>query len=155
MDLFTVVNLALAVLAMAVSLWVWLAKQRGERPNLRAYGNRLVIFGGSPLEHPFTVANVSSLPDVLFRVRIWGMGTDRRWKPLPVQEPSRITQHDVPPNVPLHTQLPINLMPHQTVALYVAFERPDDELVQPFRYKIELTGLGNRRHVCKVARPSQ
>src|SRR5262245_50692612 len=134
MELVSVSNLGLALLAMAASLWVWLGKQRRERPNLRAYGNRLVVFGGDPVEHPFTVANLSSLPDVLFGVRVWGKGKNGRWILLEGGTVSRINQSYLPPNVTLHTTLPINLGPHQTVALYVAFDRKDEEMVEPFRY---------------------
>src|SRR5262245_48350266 len=99
MEPVIIMNLGMAVLAMTASVWVWLGKQRRERPNLRAYGNRLIVFSGDPVEHPFTVANLSSLPDVLFGVRVWGMGKNGRWLLLEGRTVSRVDQSYLPPNV--------------------------------------------------------
>ena len=150
-DLFPVV---VAGLAMASSVCLWALQRRRERPGLRAYANRLAVQGLGPteVEQPLTVANLSALPDVLLAVRVWGKLPNGDWQParaMQVREPSYLR-----PKARLHTKLPINLAPHQTATFYVHLEfgPPMTECAEPFHYKVELTGLGGRTHVCEVVK---
>jgi hypothetical protein len=168
MNLATLFPMIISVLAMAFSVWLWLLQQQRERPRLGAHANRLVVYATdrNAKELPITVMNLSALPDVLFKVRIWGKFKDGGWllaKTTETHDQARMAHRwlGVTPDdearrtkLTVHSKLPINLAAHQTAILYlyVEFDRPTAELVDPFRYRVEMTGLGGRTHTCEIAK---
>jgi hypothetical protein len=156
------VSLSTSLFSAGFTLYYWLVRARAERPNLHAYlverAGHLGYMKGETrcinLALGVVVANYSSLPNALLGVKVAAVRKEGG-----LQEAAKVTFDE-------KTPMPFNLPPLQTVMLRVnagvLFPMTDElerggpaaylnhHLGNPRRLKLELTGLGRRRHTIQL-----
>jgi hypothetical protein len=160
-----------SILALASSLFVWLRQRQRESPRLRAYwsGQRMLWSFrsgdtekdiGIGMEVTILFGNLSSLPDAILgvNVRVYSAAV-KDWLPCRLNTGDHYGDDPTP-------QFPLNLQPRTTQWLRLKLvcsvplgvlggsEIMSDESYEraqaylgPLRYRVEIIGLGNRRHL--------